>query len=43
MGMDSRTHSADFKAEAVHLVMSSGESVAHVSGDLGISEATRGN
>ena len=43
MGMDSRKYSADFKAEAVHLVMSSGESVAHVSGDRGINQATLGN
>ena len=43
MGRDSRKYSADFKAEAVHLVMSSGESVAHVSGDRGINQATLGN
>lgn len=43
MGMDSRKYNADSTAEAVHLVMSPGESVAHVSVHLGISEATLGN
>ena len=43
MGMDSRKYSADFKAEAVHLVTSSGESVAHVARDLGMNEGTLGN
>jgi transposase-like protein len=43
MGREHRKFTADFKAEAVQLVASSGGSVAHVARDLGINEGTLGN
>ena len=38
-----RTFSAEFKAEAVGLVVSSGRSVVQVSADIGVNEGTLGN
>lgn len=43
MGTQRREFSAEFKAEAVHLVISTGHPVAHVARDLGINEGTLGN
>jgi transposase len=38
-----RKFSAEFKAEAVELVISSGRSVVQVSADIGVNEGTLGN